>query len=458
MNIFKFTVAFCLTIFLASEVMAQPPGGRGGRGGGGGDDGGGFGGRGGGGGFGGRGGGGGPGGGGFGGGGRGGFGGGGPGGGQDAGGGRGGFGGRGGGGTSGGFDPSSFLKRLDANGNGVIDVSEQQGPAQFLISRLQRDNPSIKAGSPIPLAKLTESFDKMRASSSGRGGDSRRGNDDAANAAMEIELLVPGFDVALDPEPVMGFGAAAEMLAVPVTEADLREAQERMRRYDRNNDGVLTKDETARFSGNPLDFDRNRDGKLNVNELAVRYARRREATEAARAQPERNRRGEDRGSDEEIDVYNGRKSFRMIADDNTDGLPGWFLDKDANKDSQVAMAEYADTWDDATVKEFLGYDRNNDGVVTVTEARIYVEEGPVAIAGAERSAAPAKPKTQIKVDDKLVAYATRIVKRYDKNGDGELTPSEISKMLMKPTGADTNRDGRVSIQEYAESLAAKRSK
>lgn len=454
MSILKFSLAFFLSVCMVTEVIAQSPfgGGRGGRGGGdaGGGDGGGrggFGGRGGGpgGGFGGRGGA--P-GGGF--GGRGGA----PGGGAPG----GGFGGRGGapGGGRGGFDPSSFLKNLDRNGNGTIDVDEQQGPASFLISRLQRDNPNIKAGSPIPLSKLTESFDKMR--SAGGRGDSGRGSQDAANDAMEVDLLVPGFDVAIDPEPVMGFGAAAEMLAVPVTEADMREAEERMRRYDRNKDGVLTKDEMSFFSGDPMDFDRNRDGKLNASELAVRYARRREATEAAKAGPERRRRDDDRGSEEEVDVYNGRKSFRIMADDNSDGLPGWFIDKDNDNDSQVAMAEYAETWDDATVKEFLGWDRNRDGVVTITEARVGVEKGPVAIAGASKAtaSAPSKPRPEIKVDDKLIAYATRNVKRYDKNGDNELTPSEMSKMLMKPKGADTNRDGRVSIQEYAESLAARR--
>ena len=73
----------------------------------------------------------------------------------------------------------------------------------------------------------------------------------------------------------MGFGATAEMMAVEVTPADQRESEERMRRYDRNRDGFLTKDElSSRFAGNPMDFDRNRDGKLSVSELAVRYARR----------------------------------------------------------------------------------------------------------------------------------------------------------------------------------------
>ena len=65
-------------------------------------------------------------------------------------------------GSRGGFDPSSFLSRLDANGNGVLDPSEQQGPAQFLIGRMAQSDPSIKAGQPIPLKKITDGFQKMR--------------------------------------------------------------------------------------------------------------------------------------------------------------------------------------------------------------------------------------------------------------------------------------------------------
>ena len=139
MNTTKLLAVIALTALMATTLSAQPPfGGRGGgdRGGDGGFRGG-------------------PGGGGF----RGGPGGGGPGG--------GGFRGgpsRGGGdrGSRGGFDPSSMLSRLDRNGNGVLDPDEQQGPAQFLIGRMQQSDPSIEPGKPIPLEKITEGFNRMR--------------------------------------------------------------------------------------------------------------------------------------------------------------------------------------------------------------------------------------------------------------------------------------------------------
>src|SRR6056297_2572459 len=416
MNTLRLLAVFSAQVLLVSSLAAQPPGrggdsgGRGGfRGRGGGDSGG-----------------------------RGGFGGGPPG---------GGFGGRGGGppggGSSsrgGGMDPSSFLKRLDSNGNGVLEPSEQQGPASFLISRMQREDPSIKAGSPIPLSKFTEACEKMRG---GGGRGSGRGDDNAANEAMEVELLVPGFDAVVEDLPVLGFGSAAEVLAVPVDEQDRREAQERMQRYDRNRDGLLSKDEMSRFSGDPMAFDRNKDGKLNIDELAVRYARRREATEEARNRSRDDRRSRD--EDETVDLvdrYDGRKSFRIEPSSrSTEGVPGWFLDRDADKDGQVLMAEYTDEWSDAKVKEFLGWDRNGDGTVTIDEARVGVEKGPVSRDGeapvvVAKSAEPAVAG-DVEVDDKLMSYAERIVKRYDSNEDGHLTPSEWEKMLMKPVGADT---------------------
>ncbi|MCG8651486.1 MAG: EF-hand domain-containing protein, partial [Pirellulales bacterium] len=183
-----------------------------------------------------------------------------------------------------GFDPSSFLNRLDTNGNGVLDPQEQQGPAQFLIGRIQQVDPSVKPGQPIPLKKITEGFEKMRAEREGQSPSTSSRSSSSADQALTVELLVPGFGLEEEPTPLMGFGATAEMLSVVVTEADEREAAERMRRYDRNRDGYLTKDElSSRFAGNPMDFDRNRDGKLSQSELAVRYARRREGEEAAKA-------------------------------------------------------------------------------------------------------------------------------------------------------------------------------
>ena len=64
---------------------------------------------------------------------------------------------------------------------------------------------------------------------------------------LRVVLFIPrilaGFDVIEDVIPVPGFGAKAEYLNVPVQEADFTEAEQTIKRYDRNRNGVLEADE-----------------------------------------------------------------------------------------------------------------------------------------------------------------------------------------------------------------------
>ncbi|QDV47861.1 hypothetical protein Enr13x_77730 [Stieleria neptunia] len=53
------------------------------------------------------------------------------------------------------------------------------------------------------------------------------------------------------------------------------------------------------------------------------------------------------------------------------------------------------------------------------------------------------------LDSRMVAYAKRIIGRYDTDGDQELTPEEYEKMLQSPAVADADENGRISIGEYA---------
>lgn len=345
----------------------------------------------------------------------------------------------------------------------MIDPEEQQGPAQFIIARLQQSDPSIKPGQPIPLNKLTEGFARMR-EQRGSGGDPR--SDAARRAADEAlvpELLVPGFGIDDAPPPLLGFGPAAEMLSVQVTERDEQEAAERMQRYDRNRDGYLSSQEVSRFSGNPMDFDRNRDGKLSVSELAVRYARRREGEELARQESRRDDRRERQREAEIPDVFNGRRSYRATSSRSLpEGVPGFFSDKDVNGDGQVTMAEFSSEWTDDVVAKFFESDFNRDGVITAAEALRGVEEGSASQMVSSTSApaasttpmpsttsTPSPSSSSAKPDEKYVKVVKRIVERYDKNQDNVLTASEWEKMLMSPAEADGNRDGRITVDEYA---------
>ncbi|MEP1646280.1 EF-hand domain-containing protein, partial [Rhodopirellula bahusiensis] len=374
-----------------------------------------------------------------------------------------------------GFDPSSMLTRLDRNGNGTLDPDEQEGPAGFLIQRLAASDSSIKVGSPIPLSKFSSAFDKMRKDREGgdsRDDDRRRSSRDTDD--MELEMLVPGFGLEVEPVLVPGFGPAAEMMTTPTTEEDRKSARETLVRYDRNKDGQLGKDElSSRFWGNPMDFDRNADGKLSEMELATRQAVRR-GNEEDRRDERRDDRRRDEDEREPVEVdFGGRKSYRVQGPGMAEGMPSFYAQRDLNRDGQVSMNEYTSDWTPDRIEEYYRWDQNQDGVITQTEVRQGVNDGAVATDAPSGRSAPGSSSTAASKSsgssagrssgspasggppptEKELKYAATIIGRYDDNKDGALTATEWKSMLLSPAGADFNGDGRVTIQEYAQQMA-----
>ena len=56
------------------------------------------------------------------------------------------------------------------------------------------------------------------------------------------------------------------------------------------------------------------------------------------------------------------------AGDLTEGLPGWFFERDENNDGQIAMHEFTDQWTLRKHQEFELLDTNGDGLLTSLEA------------------------------------------------------------------------------------------
>ena len=52
-------------------------------------------------------------------------------------------------------------------------------------------------------------------------------------------------------------------------------------------------------------------------------------------------------------------------------------------------------------------------------------------------------------------WAQRQIAKYDLNRDSQLTANEWEKMIIKPTGADGNGDGVITVEEYAAFRAKK---
>ena len=189
--------------------------------------------------------------------------------------------------------PMSFISRLDVNKNGQLDPDEQ-GRARPFLERIARETGGLDLNRPISLQALAGKVQQMqnggggdqsrdrsrsrdRGQSPARNSGDRRYDEDAQSA---MENLVPGFnEIPEDLIPPVGFGSKAEYLSVDVIQADFEEAERTIKRYDRNRNGVLEQDEIRNgkwIYGNPMNQDRNGDGKLTKSELAVRYSIRRD--------------------------------------------------------------------------------------------------------------------------------------------------------------------------------------
>lgn len=165
-------------------------------------------------------------------------------------------------------------------------------------------------------------------------------------------------------------GGSSSSSSGDLQERAARTASQILGLYDANKDGTIGKDEMGRVNAAYLKADYDGSGTITKDELTKyalsilpggssssggssgsRYSSRSDSSS--------------RGSNSSSD----RKSYRFLtaAERLPEGLPDWFAKNDADHDGQIAMGEYAKTWDDAKAAEFAKYDRNGDGLITPAE-------------------------------------------------------------------------------------------
>lgn len=148
----------------------------------------------------------------------------------------------------------------------------------------------------------------------------------------------------------------------PKTDAEktLEKAQYYFKKFDRNRDGRLNADEMEkskiRFEKDKFDTDR--DGTITKEEYVAFYE-----VHSARSSAKRSgKKGESqKESFEELD----RKPTVYYSEKLPDHLPAWFKELDTNTDGQVTLYEWRDGQRSTSV--FQTYDHNDDAFITPRE-------------------------------------------------------------------------------------------
>ncbi|HUT11971.1 MAG TPA: hypothetical protein VMY42_15835 [Thermoguttaceae bacterium] len=267
-----------------------------------------------------------------------------------------------------------IMRNWDANGNGMIDAEEvssssmRKSYAERIIGQA-----GLEVKFPVSISKIQEGLNKRA------GGDAGGSSSSSSSGGFSTESKVPGFGVETKESAPPGFGkpdddrseggsrdssggssgsgSSSHSGGSSGHDSDrLREhARSLLKQYDKNESGVLEKDEWSQMHRSHWSADRDHDGKITEHELAgwlEDYSQKKSDWGSSR----------DGGSDDPP-TYRFLTAMERLPGE----LPEWFTEKDVNGDGQVTMAEYESDWTDTKADEFARLDPNNDGVVTPRE-------------------------------------------------------------------------------------------
>jgi Ca2+-binding EF-hand superfamily protein len=308
-----------------------------------------------------------------------------------------------------------MLRGFDTNKDGVIDPSEVPEDRRRFLTFIG-GRMDVDFSKPVAI-------DKLRQKATEQFGGSKK---------KEPEPLVPGFGVPKVEATVLAFGDRPPVATSPSSgqrssarggsqnEQNSRAqefAEMMMRRYDRDGNGVLERDkgEWEGIRGDPNEIDRNKDGRIDREEMVARVATymggdrggdRGDNRGGDQSGDRGGNRGGDRGGNRGQESKDSRKSYRFLSAGERlpEGLPSWFKEKDKDGDGQITMAEFSSTWTDSEARKFLRYDLNDDGIVTPDEclAAMSLPDTPAPVAevspassqssGASPSAEPKPPE------------------------------------------------------------------
>ena len=275
------------------------------------------------------------------------------------------------------FDPTPFLTRIDANKNGTLEPAEMRGRTGEFVKRLGFSNER-----PVAISAITKKVNSDRAA---------RAESERKSEFME-GMSIPGFGEVEEEDGISipEFGAETDEVVTGnfnFSEDDQQDAERIMRRYDRNENGVLEKEEWERTrwsAPSPDESDTNKDGVLSLNELMYR---------------EKIRANSSRGSDDNNDRRTRFSREREVSNRSS---------RDSSSRSNPSSSN-----------RFSRSSRSSSS------------------SSSSRSSA-----------NRMEQYVSELIQQYDKNNDKQLDKKEIEAMRRKPPeSADRNKDGKLSHSE-----------
>ncbi|MBA4019346.1 MAG: hypothetical protein C0483_19440 [Pirellula sp.] len=331
------------------------------------------------------------------------------------------------------FDPGEMVKRMDRNENGQIDPEEMEGRARYFLESIARDN-NLDLSKPISTDKLRDIMRKrMQGGPGGSSGSSGGSSSNKAAPAPAVKTF--GVSSSGATPTVLGFGADAgadnwDSLRAKYDPRVIEKVEESLKRYDRNQDGTLDAEEmkNGRWdSGHPLDHDKNRDGKVQRNELAERYKARYASGAYDRGGP-----GGSYGG------YGGGPPGGFSGGFGG-GPPGGFSGGYGGGPPSMAST--------SSGSSSRSYAPSSSGSTSSTTSSSSAKPSSSGSSGGSSSGSSSSG------DDRTLKYAEGLLKQYDTNKDGILQRDEWSKMRSESQKADRDGNGLITKEELAAQLA-----
>ena len=294
----------------------------------------------------------------------------------------------------------SYLRKADLNDDGKIAPSEMTRPIKrYLVVK------GYDVSQDLQIADIVEKATPKKAKTKAK-----------AAATAKGELKVPKFGVDAKAKSGVGaFGAAESVKPVEYSEAVTSRTQNTFDRYDVNSNGTLEESEIANVpwsSPSPSVSDKNGDGRLSFQEMQERFRER----ETAQQRSGRSSSDSDRGGGGNGGRGGGRGGRRFNRSGDSSGLSGGRFQRSRDDDDD-------DDDERSTRKSSRSSVARPSGRSTVNDQRQKRERAEQYVESYFKSRD--SDKNGVIEGDELKKIGSSSKSKYDKDGNGKITRSEV---------------------------------